>query len=455
MNRILGIVIVLIFVTFRVSAQNEAFVHSSWADAVRLAKEKNQLLLVFISPEKNCIKCSDIFGEIKKDSEKLSRLSKEAIFYELDLSKEDNQAKVFFENRIFLKPSIFFIDFNQNRRFSVELTNADFDLENLHTCIFQWFRNKNNEIELATQFQKKPDDVKVLGKYLEFLKYTCQKDCIEVTLEKYLNTIKYHETKATEATELLIKYQPRINVFFENLYIDKLKEAIESNNLYEQLLVKSLIVAATEYSYSKRILSAKGTLENNSNILKKYNQLSTNFPIVNADIYMVNYDIINGNMNKVKKKVSAWYTENENNLKIEVLKAKDSTLNTLINNFVATNLSLTEEQRNFLISQQNFLSESYAYMFYYFALSVYNFNRDAVHSDFALEYSKKALNLSTNASRLALHGILLSKRGDYQKAYLSLLNAIELESEKKDKIDSMIADEAFRIFLNLEQNKLD
>ncbi len=455
MNRFLRKIFFLILVPSCVFAQNEYFFNSSWADAIDLAKKKNQLLIVFVSPEKKHPKCDEYFKSILTETKAIQYLATQAIFCKVDFSKEDGDTKQFLENYRFKKPTIFFIDVNKKLRQPIELDYNTFDLENMYNCIFQLFRNKDNVVEIASIFHKKPDDLVILKKYLEFLNYTCKKQCVESVLAEYFKAISKEKLNSDESFQLLLKYQPSINTFYENLYLGNLQRAMIENDLYQQLIIKSLIAAGVEYTYSKKTLSAKKTLENNSNVIKKYNQISINFPLLNGDIYLANYAIINENVNKYIKEVGFWSLANADKFSSEVLKKKDSTLNVLVQNFILNNTSLSEEQKSILASQKFFFTESYANIFYYFALKVYGLAKNENQVDFALKYAKKAIDLSPNASRIALYGLLLSKNANQKLAYIWLLNAIELESTKNDIIDSRISNDVFGTFLNLQQTKYD
>ncbi|MDZ7898608.1 MAG: hypothetical protein U5N85_11370 [Arcicella sp.] len=455
MNSFLKKVFFIICLPFFVSAQKDLFIKSSWADAINLAKEKEQLLMVFISPETNCRNCENSFKFLFADTTKINRLAKQAIFYQLDFSKNDYDAKQFFEGYPLSKPTIFFVDINQNHRFPIKIERDIFDLENIYNCIFQWFRNENNEVEIATQFKKTPNDLSVLKKYLEFLNYTCQKECVESVLEEYFKAIPQKEINSDEIVKLLLKYRPRINTFYEELYFKNLQKAVAHNDLYQQLIIKFLVSAGVDFSYSKKTFSTKKILEKNSNIIKKYNKISPNFPIISEDIYLANSHLINENIGKYMKEIKAWELQNSDNLGTKNLQYRDSILNCLIQNFIINNPSLSEEKKVFLKSQKTFFTEYQAEVYYYIALKVYEVAKNDRQINFALNYSKKARNLSVNSSRLALYGLLLSKQDSQKLAHVSLLDAIELESNNNDVIDIRISNDVYKTFLNLQNTKYD
>ena len=82
MREIFAVCVLLSLITFDCFSQDAYFVNDTWENVIKLSKEQNKILFVYLySNQNNCSFCTELDSIIFKNSTIFNKLSKEVIFY--------------------------------------------------------------------------------------------------------------------------------------------------------------------------------------------------------------------------------------------------------------------------------------------------------------------------------------------------------------------------------------
>lgn len=450
MRYFFAVCLLLNFISFKVCSQDEYFVNDTWENVVKLSKQKKQMLVVFVYAEKKCDLCDELFLKTFGKNDVMERLSSNVIFYKIDITKDNNSTKEFLDLHPVKKPSIFFLDETKKYSHRVEPNVGEFDLEGTYTTISQWFKNKDSKEDLIKQYQKNYNNLEIVTKYLEYNSSTCFNDCIDDVLTKYLKSVSDKEQISKESLSLLIKYQPKVNDFFKDIYLKLLQKAVIDRDLYNQLMIKFYLVADFNIAMFEKKIISKKQLNQTIEIIEECNKITPNFLNIGQRGYKAEYYLSNNDINGFINEAKEFYNSNLVNFdKGEIIK-RDSVFNIEIQKFIQDSLSFPLEKREFMNDFKNHFLATYTNNLSSIAKHIY-YLKDSTALDFGITCSEKALELSPHANNFAIYGLLLSKTKQYKKSHEMLLKAIELNNNKKGFIYKDIYDETNTTLLEIQK----
>jgi hypothetical protein len=452
MKTFFAVFILLNSITFNSFSQDSYFINDSWENVIKFSTDRNQMLFVYIYSEK-CDVCKELDEKVFSNTEKMNRLLEKVIFYKVDFNDKSNGQKIVEKFRLTKTPTFLFLRWNDNIYHKVEPITGDFDLESMYESIKIELENGIKRKAIINNYHQNKYDSKAIKEYLIQMATTYTNINLSSLLEQYLKSISAKEQETDETLKLMLKCSYYATNFSLEIHLRQLQKAVDEQNLYKQYLLKNRIISSLIERVSRGTVESKISIKKASEIAKKCNVITPNFYNNEDIIFDIYYNASARSSNKFMKLSKIYYDKNKELFNPLTLSRKDSIFYNQINNYIITDSLSTLSEKNILKSKKDYFSNAQAANLIFIAKNILIYEKYQNRIEFGIKCAKKAVELSPNATRLAIYGLLCDKNENYKNAYEALLEAIELENDKKDKIDSNISDYVFAAFLKIK-NKI-
>ena len=440
-----AVYILFSLVTFKVCSQKVFFEQDNWRNVVKLAKEKNQMIIIYLFSE-NCKNCKNTFNDVFSDSTILSHYSKENILFKVNVDKKIGKSLV---NKYFVKqnPSVLLVLPNGNlfREFSSSTVEIPKEI------IIEYIDEGKKEFDVFYSYYQDFKNPILIKKYLEQrIGYGSQWKNEEI-IESYLKKISEKEKETNETLNLILNAGFFINGEVINTLYKHLEIAKKQQNLIKQYLIKLQIFERIVETVNKGTFESKVNLKRAFEITEHINKITQNFNIYDKQMLELIYHANAKNKTKFMKYSKQYFSENKFSFNKQYLDSKDSLFKKLTFANTLFDSSDNKNQKEIIQEISNFNKNNQASKLSIISKAIFFQQLQPRNIDFGIECAKIAAELSPNASRYAILGLLYNKNEKYKLAYEYLTKALELEADHKEKIDSDVAKQAISTFLNIQK----
>lgn len=437
--------IILITLNFQGFGQNNSYKEESWEKLITLSKEENKTILVYVYTD------SDLCRALEKNvlnSENLAKISKDLIYYKIKF--ESKETELFKSWGLKKSPTIFWVSYSQNTYHQVEPIVDEFDLEAMYISVKDIFNASTKRRAIFKRFHDEPNNPDAIKEYIIEWKRTAPDAVLEKEFTRYLELISDKERVSDETIDLMLKCLYYADSKLIPIHLQQLNRVTKDGKIYYQYALKERIISSGIGKISQGTLESKKYIKRSIGYAEQCNKISDNFTNISKEIFDIYYYSATQNSNRLMRGAKAYYKKIEK-IDKRTLVVKDSTFYSNLERQIAKDTSLDKIQQEILRLKKNYFSNAYAANLNFIASSILfqqtYFNRINV----GIYCAKKAVELAPNATRLAVYGLLCAKNEKYKSAYDSLLEAIELESSNKDKIEGDIAQKAYSEFLKIQK----
>ncbi len=445
MSKQLFLLIIIITLNFQGFCQNHSLSEASWENIVNLSKENGKTVLIYVYSDSEL--CKDIERNVF-NTETLAKLPNDVVFYKTHFeSKETELFKVWGLTKA---PTIFWVSYSKDIVHKVEPIVNEFDLEAMYGSIKDIFKLSLKRRDIFKRYHDKPDNPEAIKDYILEWKRIAPEAVLEKEFTRYLKLISEEEKVSDETIDLMLKCLYYADNKLIPIHLKQLERVTKDEKIYYQYALKERIISSGIGKISQGTIESKKYIKKSLVYAEQCNNISDNFTNISKEIFDIYYYSAARISNRLMKGAKAYYKKMAKIDKRE-LAVKDSIFYSNLEKQIANDSSLDETQKEVLRSKKNYFSNAYAANLNFIASSILfqqtYFNRINVGIDCA----KKAVELAPNATRLAVYGLLCSKNEKYKSAYDSLLEAIELESTKKDQIEGGISQKAYSEFFKIQK----
>lgn len=445
MSKQLFVFIILITLSFQGFSQNNSNSEELWEKLKTISKEENKTILVYVYTD------SDLCRELEKNvlnSENLAKISKDLIY--LKINFESKETELFKSWGLKKTPTIFWVSYSQNTYHQVEPIVDEFDLEAMYISVKEIFNASTKRRAIFKRFKDEPNNPDAIKEYILEWKRIAPDAILEKEFAHYLELISDRERESDETIDLMLKCLYYADNKLIPIHLQQLKRATKDGKIYYQYVLKERIISSGIGKISQGTLESKKYIKRSISYAEQCNKISDNFINISKEIFDIYYYSATQNSNRLMKGAKAYHKKLEK-IDKRTLAVKDSIFYSNLERQIAKDTSLDVIQKETLRLKKNYFSNAYAANLNFIASSILfqqtYFNRINV----GIACAKKAVEFAPNATRLAVYGLLCAKNEKYESAYSSLLEAIELESSNKDKIEGDIAQKAYSEFLKIQK----